>query len=275
MGDKMTKGDFTIKEIAKMYGISTHTLRHYEKLMMIQPERTDNNYRSFSEKDIYNLNIIRDLKELGVPLKTIQSYLENRTVENTTHLLRENSKKLEAEISLLKKKVTGITSRLKIMEELKTRENQMNQLIIRKIEERRAFQRLSEFTDEAGFEKEMRSLYGELLDVAEFYQFHYVGGIIDWLPPESSIYKGVFILESKLVSNQLNQFILEEGSYASYFYKGNYEQTSKYIAKMEAELKREHYRIIPPFYEFYLIDFHETNDKKEYLTEIQVKVEKS
>ncbi|MGX7244315.1 MerR family transcriptional regulator [Enterococcus quebecensis] len=271
----MTKGDFTIKEIAKMYGISTHTLRHYEKLMMIQPERTDNNYRSFSEKDIYNLNIIRDLKELGVPLKTIQSYLENRTVENTTHLLRENSKKLEAEISLLKKKVTGITSRLKIMEELKTRENQMNQLIIRKIEERRAFQRLSEFTDEAGFEKEMRSLYGELLDVAEFYQFHYVGGIIDWLPPESSIYKGVFILESKLVSNQLNQFILEEGSYASYFYKGNYEQTSKYIAKMEAELKREHYRIIPPFYEFYLIDFHETNDKKEYLTEIQVKVEKS
>ncbi|MEI5992785.1 MerR family transcriptional regulator [Candidatus Enterococcus mansonii] len=270
----MTEGYFTIKEIAKMYGISTHTIRHYEKLKMIRPERKENNYRLFSEKDIYRLNIIRDLKELGVSLKTIQSYLNYRTVENTTDLLRENSKRLEDEISLLNRKLSGMTSRLKIMDQLKMDEHQLNQLTIKSMKERQGFKRLTEFTDEATFEKEMRHVYGELLDVAEFYHFHYVGGILDWHPPGNSTYKGVFILEKKLMNNQLNQFTLEEGDYASYFYQGTYEQTSQSIGKMVAELKKENYRIIPPFYEFYLIDFHETSNKHEYLTEIQVKVEK-
>ena len=42
----------TIKQVAKLYNVSIDTLRYYEKIGIVVPERDPNNgYRRYSERD--------------------------------------------------------------------------------------------------------------------------------------------------------------------------------------------------------------------------------
>ena len=62
---------YTISEISRLYGIGVDSLRYYERIGALSPRRGENNYRLYSLKDIYRLNIIRDLLTLGFSVKQI------------------------------------------------------------------------------------------------------------------------------------------------------------------------------------------------------------
>ena len=63
------KDYYKIHEISKLYGIGVDSLRYYERLGGIRPGRDVNGYRLYSLKDMYKLNIIRDLRSLGFSMK--------------------------------------------------------------------------------------------------------------------------------------------------------------------------------------------------------------
>ncbi len=86
MGEKM-KDYYTVGEISRLYGIGTDSLRYYEEIGALSPKRGKNNYRLYSLKDIYRLNIIRDLLTLGVSMKQIREYLDCQNMESTFRLL--------------------------------------------------------------------------------------------------------------------------------------------------------------------------------------------
>ena len=56
---------FRIGEISKMYHIGTDSLRYYEKIGILSPKRGENQYRLYRTEDIWRLNVIRELRELG------------------------------------------------------------------------------------------------------------------------------------------------------------------------------------------------------------------
>ena len=56
------KDYYKISEISKLYGIGVDSLRYYERLGLIHPKRDTNGYRLYHLKDIYKLNLIRDLR---------------------------------------------------------------------------------------------------------------------------------------------------------------------------------------------------------------------
>ncbi len=56
---------YKIGEIAALYGVSTDVLRYYEELGILVPRRGSNGYRIYRTEDLWCLNIIRDLRELG------------------------------------------------------------------------------------------------------------------------------------------------------------------------------------------------------------------
>ena len=47
----MSNQRYTIGELAELAGVSTRTLRHYESLGLLVPQRAHNGYRSYSEVD--------------------------------------------------------------------------------------------------------------------------------------------------------------------------------------------------------------------------------
>ena len=80
---------FKIGEIAKLYHIGTDSLRYYEKLGILTPKRSENDYRLYSLHDIWRLNVIRDLRNLDFSMEQIKDYLNNRSITSTESLFEQ------------------------------------------------------------------------------------------------------------------------------------------------------------------------------------------
>ena len=84
------KNLYQIQEICRLYHIGADSLRYYEKIGLIQPQRSAGNYRLYSLSDIWRLNVIRDLLKLGFSTGQIKTYLDARSVATTRSLLAKN-----------------------------------------------------------------------------------------------------------------------------------------------------------------------------------------
>lgn len=70
---------FFIGELSRKIGISTQTIRYYEKLGLINPpERTDTQYRVYSEGDEARLRFIIQAKLFGLTLDEIKEIIDLR-----------------------------------------------------------------------------------------------------------------------------------------------------------------------------------------------------
>ena len=58
-----------IGELARRVGVSTDTVRFYERSGWLpQPARRDNDYRAYTDADVEHLRLLIDLRRLDVPL---------------------------------------------------------------------------------------------------------------------------------------------------------------------------------------------------------------
>ena len=116
------KDYYKINEIAKLYGIGVDSLRYYERLGILKPRRDTNGYRLYSLKEMYKLNMIRDLRRLNFSMEQIKAYLEGQTVDNTLHLLRQEAdlvqeqlRELQAKAVLLEKRVATLEAARRVV----------------------------------------------------------------------------------------------------------------------------------------------------------------
>lgn len=68
-------GALKISQIAKMTGISSRSLRHYEKKGLISVSRLDNNYRDFDDSIIEAIHTIQLYLNLGLTTDQIKDIL--------------------------------------------------------------------------------------------------------------------------------------------------------------------------------------------------------
>ena len=80
---------YKITEVARLYGLCTDTLRYYEEQGLLHPHRSEAGYRLYSIDDICNLNVIRALRELDMPVEHMRRYFGERTVASTLDMLDE------------------------------------------------------------------------------------------------------------------------------------------------------------------------------------------
>lgn len=106
------KDYYTISEISKLYGIGTDSLRYYEEAGALEPKRGKNNYRLYRLKDIYRLNIIRDLLQLGFSMKQVKTYLDCQNLEHTLIMLEDEKKKIREQEERLKLAEESIRKRM-------------------------------------------------------------------------------------------------------------------------------------------------------------------
>lgn len=92
----------TIKEVESIVGITKANIRYYENEGLISPKRNDtNNYRDYSQQDVEQLERVKVLRVLGVPISDIRQLKDGKaTLEdvmtNRLRLLEEEEKDLEA-----------------------------------------------------------------------------------------------------------------------------------------------------------------------------------
>ena len=99
--------NYSIGQMAKKLGLTTATLRYYEKEGLLPfVERTSGGIRQFTEKDFEWLMIIDCLKKTGMPLKDIRNFIEmvnqgDSTIENRLNLIQKQKKSVENQLAEL------------------------------------------------------------------------------------------------------------------------------------------------------------------------------
>lgn len=97
-----------IGEVAALFDVTTKTLRHYEKLGLLKPERADNGYRLYAAEDVLRIQRIRQLQSLGLSLKEIARLLSRDDEVLWEAVLRSLQDEVATEIVLLRERLDQI-----------------------------------------------------------------------------------------------------------------------------------------------------------------------
>ena len=82
---------YNIKEVAKLFNITTNKIRYYEKQGLINPIRDEeNDYRIYREKDIMQLQAVLLYRSIGLSIKTIKEIIKrNDGIDYLEHFNRQ------------------------------------------------------------------------------------------------------------------------------------------------------------------------------------------
>jgi len=88
-----------IGEIAKLFDVSTRTIRYYEEMGLLKSYRDpDSQYRFYDTESFDRLKQILVLRELGLSLNEIRIILENKDVTEIAGIFHDNLFKIQDEI---------------------------------------------------------------------------------------------------------------------------------------------------------------------------------
>lgn len=66
----------TIQQASKLTGLTTHTLRYYERIALLTPvERASNGHRRYDKQDVERLFFLNYLRLTGMPLEQMKAYI--------------------------------------------------------------------------------------------------------------------------------------------------------------------------------------------------------
>ena len=72
------RATYSIAETAELTGLTTHTLRYYERdgLMLRRVGRTASGHRRYSDRDLHWIDLISRLRSTGMPIRDVRRYAE-------------------------------------------------------------------------------------------------------------------------------------------------------------------------------------------------------
>lgn len=106
------KETFTISELAREFEISTRTIRYYEELGLLSPQRGPGNQRIFTRRDRTRLKLILRGKKLGFSLSEIREMIEMYDIAG-------ESEQIKLTLKYGEKKLREIEEKIKELEMLK------------------------------------------------------------------------------------------------------------------------------------------------------------
>jgi DNA-binding transcriptional MerR regulator len=103
------KDKLTIQEAAQATGLTTHTLRYYERIGLIHPiNREENTRRCYTTDDVGWIDFLLKLRATGMSIKDMQRYAE---------LQRQGDTTLPERVEMLKSLRDKVESHIKEMNE--------------------------------------------------------------------------------------------------------------------------------------------------------------
>ena len=261
---------YKINEISKLYNIGPDSLRYYEKIGAIHPKRGENGYRYYSLQDIYRLNIIRDLLQLGFSMERIKQYLDHQNVEQTMWLLQEELEEIQAQLARLREMETSIQRRMNGIREFHNRKT--GGFEIKTFPERPCI-RLDEGVirdEEVDFLiKKLHQKYAEKIRDFCNYTRGACLSLSDCRKGVYNRYHGVFFILDEGIGGE---FYLPGGQYLTCSYFGDYSQSAERIPHMLEYAENQNIPLSEDVLELYLMDNHYTTKSEEFLTEIQIPI---
>ena len=274
---KMPEKNYKIKyykigEISRLYKISSDILRHYDKIGLVSPDFIgENGYGYYSKKQIWKLNNIRNLRNIGVGLEDIKEFLDERNISSANDIIEFQLEKIEDKIKKLEELKEELTSKLENIEFFKTFKD-FNKPILKFIPKRKFLRSKGNFKQDWEIDFELKILNEKTEYDSDFILTNNeIGATLskeNFLKGEYSTFSETFII------NDVKGEMLEEGYFLTIVFRGSYKESYKYYEILKKYILENNLEVIGDIYEIYHIEIHITEDENEYITEIQIPIKK-
>lgn len=114
----MRDAGYTIRTMAERCGMTTHTLRYYERVGLIQPVgRARNGHRRYSDADEAWLQFLHCMRGTNMPIREMQRYAQLRERGTDTsierrRILEEHQATIASQITALQKAHALLTHKI-------------------------------------------------------------------------------------------------------------------------------------------------------------------
>ncbi len=93
-----------IGDVSERTGLPAKTIRYYEQIDLIKPQRDANGYRRFRDQDIHKLNFLGRARALGFTIQDCRTLLalyedETRASADVKRVARQHLTQIEAKIA--------------------------------------------------------------------------------------------------------------------------------------------------------------------------------
>ncbi|MSN27274.1 MAG: MerR family transcriptional regulator [Geobacter sp.] len=102
-----------ISDLAEMLGITTRTIRLYEKMGLVEPpKRTDGKVRYYEKKDIKRFKFVLKVKELGLTLEEMKELADlfDREQKVPDKIMPRLIELLESHLGSIRQKISTLQS---------------------------------------------------------------------------------------------------------------------------------------------------------------------
>ena len=268
---------FTIGEMHKLFAVPVRTLRFYDEIGLLRPERVDprTGYRYYSAGQFERLNTIKYLRALGVSLERIRGFLENRDTDVVELLLQEQLADTRRRLDELQRIERRIGRRL---DDLRRARTAKTGVVLQKALPARAIAFLRQEIPQGGdLETPLAELQSHIRQDAAVF----LGKV------------GVSIARERLYARQFDRYTgiflfvepeeqyggpvlhLPAGEWLTVCYRGTHAHSAPSYELLLDEAARRGFELAEDSVEVTHIDAGFTSDETQYLTELQVPVKKS
>lgn len=93
---------YKIGQLSKTMGVSTHSIKHYEKFKLVYPCKDDaTNYRYYDLSQYARIIDCKKFRNIGVPIKDISLLLNNSSNDDFNNILQHHISDLDSQIETL------------------------------------------------------------------------------------------------------------------------------------------------------------------------------
>ena len=111
-----------IMEVSQQYGISSDTLRYYERIGLIPPvNRNGSGIRDYNELDLRRVEFIKCMRSAGLPVEVLIEYVAlvqqgDKTIEARKEILIEQRELLIARMQEMQKTMDILNHKIEVYE---------------------------------------------------------------------------------------------------------------------------------------------------------------
>jgi DNA-binding transcriptional MerR regulator len=111
-----------IAAVSERYGISSDTLRYYERIGLIPPvNRNESGIRDYNEIDVRRVEFIKCMRSAGLPIEALIEYVGlvqqgDKTIEARKEILKEQRQQLVTRIKEMQNTLDILDHKIKVYE---------------------------------------------------------------------------------------------------------------------------------------------------------------
>ena len=118
--NKLAEKYFSIGEFASLFKLSKQTLFYYERNNILKPSYIDENgYRYYSLEQYFIFDIIINMRKLGIPLKEIADYIQNRDVNALQIFYKRKQTEYQVQIDIMQRNIANLQTKINHLEKIK------------------------------------------------------------------------------------------------------------------------------------------------------------